>query len=728
MPRRRFGLVFVAFAFAVCAILVGIRASEPASVVALREAYFDLLQQIHPRQSAELPVRVVDIDEASLSRLGQWPWPRHLLATLNARLAEMGAAVVVYDVIFAEPDRLSLSRLLDDPVIGRQLGDAAAVLEGLSELDGLDYDRVFADSMGSLPVVLGISDAGQGGGTPLASKAGFVQVGSGTGALPRLTNATTIVPGLYEAAAGIGSINVSPAATGGVVRQVPLVWQTDAGFVPGLAVEALRIAMQESTFVLQSDPADIGLSGLRLGGYEVPTDENGQFRVHYRHDVPGLYVSAADILGSDPDPGIIDRIAGNIVFVGTSAAGLLDLRQTALGDSIPGVSIHAQIVEQILLEQYLNRTTVQDFLEILIFIATAFVVFLCLILFGPVASVVTGGVAGGAVLALSWVLFTRNGLLLDATFPMVGGFIVFTALSAFQFIIIDREKRLIRRSFAKYVSPSILSEIEQTGQDLKLGGGMRNVLVMFSDIRNFTPLSETMPAEDLVALLNELFSELTDEILEEKGTIDKYIGDAVMAFWNAPVALDDYHTRACLGALRMRARLKSFSAMLETSGRPPIRMATGLAAGPACVGNMGSRDRFNYSVVGEVVNEAARIEASCRVVGYDIVASKSVADHATGMALLEAGDLELKGVSQRSTVYLVVGDQALAQSAEFRALKDAHDRLWSALREGRATAPYLAKCRALCDVVDPGLTEVYRRLEQTPSAFLDDLDRMTVLR
>lgn len=719
MARRRYRVVYALLALGIVGFLAAIRISDPAPMVALREAYFDQLQQLRPRQAVDLPVRVIDVDEASLSRLGQWPWPRHVLARLNERLAELGAAVVVYDVLFAETDRLSISRLLDDPIVA----DALAGVDGLTAIEQLDFDQMFAGSMSRLPVVLGVSHAGSSGQRAQDAKAGFVQVGGGVDGVPVLPTVTGIVPVLYDAATGLGSINVSPSGSGGVVREVPLIWKTETGFLPSLAVEALRVALQEGTFILQSDPSDIGLSGIRIGAYNVPTNEQGQFRVHYRPDTSDLYVSAYKVLDRDHDQETRQWLEGSIVFVGTSAAGLLDIRRTALSESIPGVAIHAQIVEQILLEHYLTRTTVQDASEVALFATTCLLVFLALILFGPVISVILGGIAGVATLALSWQLYAVNGILLDATFPALGGFLVFTALTAFQFIVIDREKRMIRGSFSKYVSPTILSEIEKKGHELKLGGDMRDVLVMFSDIREFTPLSESVSAEDLVVLLNDLFSELTDEILAESGTIDKYIGDSIMAFWNAPVPVENYHSRACNAALRMRAKLAAFSDKRDRVGLRQIRMATGLASGSACVGNMGSRDRYNYSVIGAVVNEAARIESACREVGYDIVVSEAVADHAKGLALLEAGELDLKGVSQRMPAFLVVGDASMSMSDSFRALDGAHKSLVAAVRNGADIASSLSECRDLCMRVDPALLEFYSRIETRRSNFLADPGR-----
>lgn len=696
-------IIFALLALVLTVALSMFRLSDPPPVGALRDAYFDQLQRMSPRTAADLPVRVIDIDEASLARHGQWPWPRHILAAMNERLAEMGAAVVTYDVLFAEADRLSAARLLDDPFVESRVRGAT----WLSNLEELDYDAIFSRSMTALPVVLGTSDAGPAGSAPLPGKSGFVQIGNGADSVPELRSATAIVPELYEAAAGVGNINVSPSNGDGIIREVPLVWKTQDGYLPSLALEALRVALQESTIVLRSDATDTGLESIELAGLDIPTNEEGLFRIYYRPDDPSLYLPAFEVLDPALAGDIANRIEGHIILVGTSAAGLLDIRTTALGGTVPGVSIHAQILEQILTNHYLTRTLVQDASELVIFVTISIAVFATLILFGPVTSVLIGSLAGAATFGASWQLFTRSGILLDVTFPLVAGFLVFFALTIFRFAVLDREKRLIRQSFSKYVAPSILRQIEASGHDLKLGGDMTDVTVMFSDIRDFTPLSASMSPEELVALLNELFTDLTEDILDARGTVDKYIGDSIMAFWNAPVPVENHEHLACMGALKMRSTLGAFSRARAQADLAPVRMATGLAAGRACVGNMGSRDRFNYSVVGSVVNEAARIEAACRHVRYDIVASKDVVRCAPDIASLFAGALHLKGISQRTQTFLVIGPSEMARTAPFLALSNAHNELVGGLKNGSDVLAEIQLCKDLCLAVDPNLALFY---------------------
>jgi adenylate cyclase len=708
---RRLFLLAVA---GLLAALVAIRAADPWPVEAVREGYFDLLQRLSPRPAAtDLPVRVVDIDEASLAALGQWPWPRHRLADLVDRLGALGALSVSFDVLFAEPDRLSAARLAEDPMVRDAIGPAP----WLDDLASVDNDLIFADAMNRGYVALGVAAGGAAGATDLRALAGFVEVGPAPSALlPAMPTTTPVVPVLRDAALGLGAINVSPDAGETVVRSVPLVWQGPNGPVPALALEALRLALGETTYVLMGLEDDPGLGVVRLAGYDIPTDDSGGLRVHYRRDDPALYVSAADILDDRRIEALAPLIDGHVVLVGTSAAGLLDIRMTALGEPVPGVSIHAQMIEQILTDAYLRRSDVVAGVEILALIGLGVIVGGVMMVTGAAGSLMAGASAAAILVSSSWFAFNRAGILFDATFPLIGGFVAFTSLAMLQFLATDREKRLIRRSFSKYVSGDVLAEIEKRGHSLELGGEVREVTVLFSDILGFTPLSESMPAHDLVTLLNGLFTDLTEEILTTRGTVDKYVGDSIMAFWNAPLDLPDHPAAACRAALGMRGALARFNDRADTD-RPRIRMAFGVASGQACVGNIGSQARYNYSVIGETVNRAARIEANCRHADFDILVSEEVAASAPGLALLGAGSLGLKGVSQRAATSILVGDEGVAGTQAFRDLSAAHDRLLGTLAEGRDDPALRARCAEMGEALCPGLAAFYDRIPQRMDDF-----------
>nr|WP_170367776.1 adenylate/guanylate cyclase domain-containing protein [Ruegeria arenilitoris] len=686
-----------------------------------RLIYFDVLQRLSPRAfDPDLPVRVVDIDETSLENWGQWPWPRTLLTQMVERLGDYGAASIAFDMLFAEPDRYSPSRLLSDPAL-------ADILSAKKEAAQLDNDILFGAEVSNWPVVMGVAARLTGGDQDIAPKAGIVEIGENPAAgLVSVPHWTPLAPPLDRDATGIGGVNVSPLGGTGVVRRVPVLWQGPSGVLPGLGLEALRVATGEPVIFIEGAQGEAGIVlSVELAGLVLPTTENGEVWVRYRPDDPGLYLSANDILQSADDPVLRSQIEGRIVLIGTSAAGLFDMHQTALGESVPGVSIHAQVIEQALLGDMLTRSDVTAALELLAFIILGVVVTVVMSSFGAVASFMAGGIAAAVVVGVSWLAFQNQSVLFDATFPLAGGMANFGLLSGYLFISTEREKRVIRRIFSHYVAPEILDEMDATGHQLQLGGETQEITVMFSDIRGFTPLSERVSATDLVALLNELFSVIGDRILHEKGTIDKFIGDAVMAFWNAPVPVERHPLLAAQAALQMRRALAEFNASDTMRGHPPIALATGCATGMACVGNIGSRRRFNYTVIGDVVNVAARIEQSCRQVEYDILISSSVSQAAgADLAMLEAGLVHLKGKTELEPLFALVGDSVLAHSADFRKLQEMHQDLIIAIRARRAhdeIQRLSEACSAQAGLVEPGLRAFYAALPGRSADFRFDI-------
>ncbi|EEE38321.1 adenylate/guanylate cyclase [Rhodobacteraceae bacterium KLH11] len=675
-----------------------------------RLIYFDILQRISPRAfDPDLPVRVVDIDEKSLTEWGQWPWPRTHLGQMVDRLGEYGAAAIAFDMLFAEPDRYSPARLLQDPSLSGLLQVDQAAAE-------LDNDVRFGAALAQWPVVLGVAARQSDSGRATTPKAGLIEIGENPAAgLVDVAHWTSLAPPLGEDATGIGGVNVSPIGALGVVRRVPVLWSGPNGVMPGLGIEALRVAIGEPVYFAEGSQDEVGIMlEVGVGDFLLPTTENGEIWVRYRRDHPGLYLSADDVMRGGNDAALRAEIEGRIILVGTSAAGLFDMRETALGESVPGVSIHAQIIEQVILGDMLSRSDVTAALELLAFVVLGVVVTVVMSSFGAVASFIAGGVAAAVVIAISWLAFQNQSILFDATFPLAGGMANFGLLAGYLFVSTEREKRVIRQTFSHYVAPEILDEMEGNGHRLQLGGETQDITVMFSDIRGFTPLSESVSATDLVALLNALFSDIGDQILLERGTIDKFIGDAVMAFWNAPLPVENHPYRAALAALKMRRALVDFNASPLMRGRPPIALATGCATGAACVGNIGSRRRFNYTVIGDVVNVAARIEQNCRHVDYDILASHAVQSATrSNLALLEAGFVDLKGKSEPEPVYILVGDRSLTDGAAFQALEDAHMRLLAAIRDRSSRAAVLQQCEVCIDLgaeIEPGLKHFYRAL------------------
>ena len=576
---------------AIIVALALVRLADPYPVRVARATTFDFFQQLSPRPKTDAPVRIVDIDEDSLKAIGQWPWPRDVLAKLTSRLGELGAAAIGFDVLFPEPDRLSPSRLaasLPPPATGT----TPPALP--------DYDQQFAEALGKTPSILGFSISSSAKALPLSPKAGIAISGADPiPALPHIPGAVLPLQTLGSAAPGLGALSLDSTESATVVRQVPLLWASGKQIYPSLALEALRLALGANTIVVLGDTAGQGyVEGVRVGDFTIPTTATGDLTLYYAKPDPMLYVSARDILSPDYHD-VAPLIQGQIVLIGTSASGLLDLHTTALGDNVPGVSIHVQAIQQILAGTYLTRSDWVSGLEIASFAVIGLLVIGFILRVGPMAALAIGAGLLVAMVATSWILFSRYGLLLDPSFPLFGSFLLYSAMVFIRFAITDADRRQIRHAFGHYVAPALLAEIERSSDRLKLGGEVRDLTVMFVDVRGFTTISEGMAPEELLSMLNTLFGALGAEVTAQFGTIDKFIGDALMAFWNAPVDVPMHPLRACEAALGMRGHLRALNAAdsigRRAAGREPadLEIGIGISTGPAVDGDMGHETRFD---------------------------------------------------------------------------------------------------------------------------------------
>lgn len=689
----------------VVAALTWLRANDPEPLKLAREATFDQYQRWAPRAFEQMPVRVVDIDEASLRELGQWPWPRDRLAALVDTLVQMGAASIAFDVLFAEPDRLSPRN-----VVRNVAGIDPGLLRRLP-----DNDEIFAGSIAENPVVLGFGLSNEGSYRPQV-KAGFAFTGeSPFAAPPHMRAATPLRPQLEANAAGIGHISLNPGRSSAVVRTVPLVVSDGEQLYPSLALEALRVAQGASTYLVLGAPnTPDTITAIRIGDFVVPTTTAGELWLYVSRDRAERYVSAGTILApGGPDPQAKAAIEGSIVFIGTSAAGLQDIRTTALGQNVPGVSLHAQAVEQILSGRFLSRPDWADGLEILSIAVLGGLLVGLTIFVSPVIALAAGLLLTVCALVASWLAFSLAGLLFDPLAPVAAGTITHFAATSFRFLVTDRQRREIRRAFGQYLSPSLLYRIEHTRDALRLGGDDRELTVMFVDVRNFTTLSERLAPAALVGFLNTLLDALSRHVIANEGTLDKFIGDSIMAFWNAPLDVPDHCAKATRAALAMRETLAELNARdaFGFGAGHEVAIGIGIHTGLACVGNMGAETRFNYSAVGDTVNVASRIESACKEIGFDILVSADTAKALAGYALLDAGALALRGKSDRTDLYAVIGDEQVAASREFAELEAVHGRLVEALRARSTTARKTASAAKLMAAQLPGaLQEFYGRI------------------
>ncbi|XYK79398.1 MAG: CHASE2 domain-containing protein [Labrenzia sp.] len=688
---------FVALTATIVLILMtGLRIANPDFLVAVRELTFDYYQRFSPREYMPAPVRIVDIDETSITEIGQWPWPRTKVAELVETLTQMGAAAIAFDVVFAEPDRTSPTQIR----ASLPPETPASVQEALQQLP--DNDERFAATIASAPVILGFAISDQlTGRTPL-KKAGIAYGGADpVTILPPFPAAVPSLDSLQQAASGVGSISVSLDDRDGVIRRIPLITSDGTNVYPGLITEALRVAQGASGLIVRTTSAsgepDSGtpaITDLKIGAFEVPTTAAGEMWVHYTPDQSDRYVRAMDFFEPEHFGELTPLIEGQIVLVGTSAAGLRDIRATAIGELVPGVAVHAQALEQIINGQFLTRPDWASGLETLTTFLVGAVFILILPIIGSLGTALLGGIVAAVLIGGSFYLFLEKGLLIDPIYPSLSVFLVFAAATVMLYFLTEREKRFVRQAFSQYLSPDLVNQLEKAPEQLTLGGEIRPMTILFMDIRGFTPISEQLTPTELVTFLNTLLSPLSDAIQAEGGTIDKYIGDSIMAFWNAPIPVPDHAEkagRASLAMLRIVDELNekdAFGFKARGLKAQTVQIGIGLNSGDACVGNMGSEHRFNYSVIGDAVNVASRIESSCKAVGADLLVSEETRKQAPELAYLEAGEISLKGKSETVTLFALLGDENYAKSEDFKKLAQTHDSLIKAIEAGNVTAAH----------------------------------------
>ncbi len=660
--------------------------TNPTALRNLRHQAFDQLQRLHPRPWVDAGVRVVDLDDETLARVGQWPWPRSVVATLVDRLREAGAAAIAFDIVFAEPDRTAPSRVAE---LWPELAGRPDLNEALRTLP--DPDARLARSIAGAPVVVGyfLVSRGSNAFPPLRAQ---VLVGSDAGSrrdplrrVPRFPAAVHNLPELEAVARGHGAAN-GLADPDGVHRRVPLLYRMGDRVLPSLALEALRVAIGGDRIVVRAADSDreLGLASVALPPrFTLPTDPSGAIWLRYARDGERRVVPAWRVLAGEVGP---RELAGTLVFVGTSAAGLRDQRPTPLDPYLPGVMLHAELAEHAILGLSLKRPGFMVGAE---WLCTAsfglLVVVLVRFASALVGAVLTLGVAAAAVGASIWA-FAEHQWLLDPVSPGLGVVAVFLVSSVLAHLSEESQKRRVRSAFGHYLAPALVSELSADPSRLRLGGEMRELSFLFCDVRGFTSLSERMEPEELTLLVNRLLTPLSGVILERRGTIDKYMGDCIMAFWNAPLAVSEHARLACEAALAMLRELELLNARLEEEARrtrrhiEPLRLGVGINTGRACVGNLGSEQRFDYSVIGDAVNLASRLEGQSKTYGVDVVIGDATRQAAPGFATLELDWIRVRGKREPTRIHALLGGAERARRLDFLDLERHHRALLKAYR------------------------------------------------
>jgi adenylate cyclase len=687
MSLRRFGNNLLT-PLAAVVVAVGLYVVDDRAGLGLVERLstlcIDLYQRASPRPYVPAPVRIVDIDDASLAEIGQWPWPRTQLARLVDKLTEAGAAVIAFDVVFAEPDRTSPAALTT--MLGKAGEDVAALAPLIERLP--DHDAVLAEAFKRTKVVAGeiLTTGGETGPSP--AKAGFAFAGDDPLRYVRqFDSAVGNLPALAGAAKGLGFLN-HQAEWDRVVRRVPLMLRLGDHPHPALAAEALRLAFDARSFIGKAAGANnesnfgqaTGLVSLKVGQVQIPVDSEGKIWLHYTPPMPERTISAKDILSGNFDP---DRVDGHIVLIGATFAGGNDFVATPLTPVMGGVEVHAQIVEQVLQNWFLSRPDLASGAEIVFMV----VVSLLLIVLLPRVGALWGAVIALAALAgagaASWYAFTGLHLLLYPVYPALVITIVYGMASLLGYMRTEAQQRQVRSAFSRYMSPVLVDQLARNPDKLVLGGEMRTMTLMFCDIRGFTTISEGLSAQELTHFINRFLSPMTEIILEHRGTIDKYIGDCIMAFWNAPLDDPDHARNAVKAAQAMRRRLAELNAEwakeAELTGRPfkPVRIGIGINTGECCVGNMGSDQRFDYSVLGDAVNLASRLEGLGKTYGVDLVLGETTGDMLPDWPLIELDLVAVKGKSKAVRIHTLLPD---AEPAAAIPGVETHTRLLTAYR------------------------------------------------
>jgi adenylate cyclase len=663
--KRRSRLAPLLAGLAALLAVLAMRAWDPAPLRQARLAGFDTLQRAATRLYQPLPVKVVLIDDDSLARVGQWPWPRDLLARMLTRLADRGAATVVLDTVFAEPDRLSPARLA---LAWREAGIVPQGALNPAELP--DNDWVLAQTLRTVRVVTGFALTAQPNDARPARKTGFAFASTiGFDEVPDFAGAVVNLPQLREAATGNGSFSIV-ARDDRVIRRLPLLARLNGEFYPSLVLEALRVAQGTDAIAVRHFDDGRGMA-IKVGRYVVPTEDDGSIWLRYAAAAPGRAIPAWQILADDEtvDSAVVD-VNGAIVLVGFSAAGLSDLRATPLNPFEPGVNVHAQGLEQILLGDWLRRGDWSLGIEIVFALLLAAIVIAALGLAGIRWSLIATGLGLASTVGAVWVAYTGHGLLFDVSFPALATVASFLAVASVAYFHTERDKRFIRDAFAQYLSPDLVDQLAADPGELKLGGDARELTFLFTDLAGFTSYAEGVDPETLVRTLNEYLEGVCEIVMAHDGTVDKIVGDAVHGMFNAPLALPDHAARALAAALAIEDFSNDFARRMAATGRPFGLTRIGLNTGTAIVGNFGGRRRFDYTAHGDAINTAARLEGANKYLGTRICVAASTAAQCPGAAFRPVGTLMVQGKSEGIEVFepLRGGDDATRYRLAFQAL------------------------------------------------------------
>lgn len=594
----------------------------------LKDARFKIRKNIQP----DSRVVIVAIDSKSINELGRWPWKRSVIAGLVDGLKEYGAKVVALDIVFSEPSDIS-----EDTILSKSIAKNGNVILGYFFRD--EQEDTNPEAISQIE----------------SSKIKLVKIAEGVTSvpLPQSSFVETDIPLIGRGALDFGFFNIVPEPDG-PVRRSNLLMLYNGEIYPSLALKALRHYTGREIIL---EIAPFGISSMRLGQKFIPLDESGRLAVNYYGKSGTITtISAVDVIKRRlKNEELKDRIA----FVGATEVGIYDMRATPVESAFPGVEIHATVVSNALQERFILRDTRIIAIEILCMALFPLILAFLLGLlrnsfFGMVIFILTAG----SYVFFNYSLFNIYSIDMSLLYPLASTAMAFIGSEAYRNLVVEKKNRYLKKAFSSYVSPELVTEIIKNPDRLALGGAKKEITVFFSDIRGFTGISEKLAPDMLVLLLNEYLGPMTRVVLKNKGTLDKYIGDAIMAIYNAPLDVPGHPEKACQTAIEMIKELKEVNNSFKEKGLPSLDIGIGINTGFAVVGNMGADMRFDYTAIGDTVNLASRLEGQNKYYGTHIILSEFTAEKVKGKFLIREIDLlRVVGREKPSAVFELMTDQ-----------------------------------------------------------------------
>jgi len=582
----------------------------PAHFQSLDNRVRDFYFKFRGPEKASDDIVIIDIDEKSIKELGQWPWERDKFAQILTNLTNNGAGIIGLDIVFSEEDKTSPSKF--------------AQKWGLKSDNLPDYDSILSKAVSNTPTILGYVFDFDIKNTKEAPQIPAIFIEKNKHQTDYIVKAQGVLPNLsilQNSGYSSGYMNNIPDESG-IIRSIPLVIEYDKQVYPSLAFEMYRIASGAKKVLIKYD--ENGIENISLKKHPIKTDRNGRLYANFRGPFKSYnYISAVDIFNNT-----INRksIEGKFVLIGTSAYGLFDLRSTPMDNIIAGVEVHANIIDNLLNDDMLFKPSWMEIADILAIIVIVFIVtiifyFLSLKFLIPVYIASFFG-----IIYFNYYLLFDLHIIINSIFPLFAMILSFIGVLAVKYLLESKQKEMIKGKFASKVSENVMEDILKNPDSNTLDGDQKEITVFFSDVRNFTNISEAMGnPKSLIKFMNQIMEPMTKIIIEENGTIDKYIGDAIMAYWNAPLDVPNHADQAVIASLRQLHHLQELNTQLrnypefsnvvkmaDNENIPIVDIGIGLNSGEAIVGEMGSNQRSDYTVIGDPINVGARLESLCK--------------------------------------------------------------------------------------------------------------------